>query len=154
MTYYPATSADFVSNATTSSKEGVTPATGPNAMVPGPANQVVLFEFFGTFRDLAATTTGVGFGIDVPPSATFQAWCELSTGAAGTDQIHAQILTTDDTFTIPTDMSATSGMFRIKGRAVIGATAGDIQLRVDTDAADSITVEKGVMRWGQLACAA
>ncbi len=144
MTYYPGPLTDFASNATTSSKESV-----PNAAVPGPASRVILFEFFGSFKDLAATTTGVGFGIDVPTGATYKAWCELSTGSAGTDHIHAQLLTADDTFTIPTDMSATDGLFRIKGRAVIGSTPGDIQLRVDTDAADSITVEKGMSVWGQ-----
>lgn len=149
MTYLPATTSDFASNATTSSKESVSGAT-----VPAPPSRVILFEFFGTFRDLAATTTGVGFGIDVPSGTTFQAWCELSTGSAGTDHIHAQILSSDDTFTIPGDMSATSGMFRIKGRAVVSTTEGSIQLRVDTDAADSITVEKGIQRWYMDACAA
>lgn len=149
MTYLPATTSDFTSNATTASKESV-----PGATVPGTASMVIWFEFEGTFKDLAATTTGVGFGIDIPAGATLMARCELTTGVTGTDHIHQQMLTADDTFTIPSDMSATSGMFRIRGKVVTGATSGDIQLRVDTDAADSITVDKGVGRWYENRCAA
>lgn len=62
MSCLPATQNDFVSNATTASKENVTGAT-----VPAPASRVIQFEFRGAFT-VAATTTGVGFGVDIPDS--------------------------------------------------------------------------------------
>lgn len=153
MTYYPATTADFVSNATTASKESVNPSTGPGVNVPAPASRVVHFEFCGSYS-VAATTTGVGFGIDIPASATILAIAQVVTGSTGTDLMHQQILNADDTFTIPTDMAATSGFFMVKGKVVNSTTAGDIQLRVDTDAAAAVTIQKGVTRWGWDACAA
>lgn len=149
MTYLASPSTDFVSNATTSSKENV-----PGVSVPGPASRVIEFEFRGNYS-VAATTTGVGFGIDIPTGATLEAISEVSTGSSGgTDMVRTERLNADDTFTIPTDMQGTSGRFKVSGRVVLGTTAGDIQLRVDTDAAAAVTIGKGVVRWYHDACAA
>lgn len=148
MTYLQSPTSDFVSNATTASKEAVT-----GVSVPGPASRVIEFEFRGSFS-VVATTTGVGFGIDIPTSAVMEAISEVTTGAAGTDQLRTELLTADDTFTIPTDMSGTTGRWRVYGRVVTGATAGDIQLRVDTDAAAAVTIKKGPVRWYHDACGA
>ena len=148
MTYMPATASDFVSNATTASKESVTGVT-----VPAPASRVIEFEFRGS-ASVAATTTGVGFGIDLPAGATMEAVSEVTTGATGTDQVRTELLTADDTFAIPTDMSGTSFRWKVSGRVVVSTTEGSIQLRVDTDAAAAVTVKKGVTRWYQDCCAA
>jgi hypothetical protein len=150
MTYYPGTTADFVSNATASSKESVT-----GAAVPGPALTIVEFEFRGSFT-VAATTTGVGFGILLPSGATIEGVSEVTfAAAAGTDQIHTQLLTASDTFAVTTDVAATTtNRFRVSGRVAMSTTAGDIQLRVDTDAAAAVTVKKGVSRWSFNECAA
>jgi len=142
MTYLPATTSDFVSNATTSTKEAVTGAT-----VPAPASRVIAFEFDGVFT-VAATTTGVGFGIDIPSGSLVGACRVQISTSAGTDAVWEGMLTTDDTFNIPTDIAATAGnLFRVHGVVVTGTTAGSIQLRVDTDAAAAVTVKKGVGRW-------
>lgn len=142
MTYLPATNADFVSNATTSSKENVTGVT-----VPCPASRVIEFEFRGVFT-VAATTTGVGFGVDVPASATLVGTAKITIStAAGTDQVWESMITADDTFNIPADIAATAGnRFVIEGQVVNSTTAGEIQLRVDTDAAAAATIKKGVTR--------
>lgn len=142
MTYLPSTSADFVSNATTSSKESVTDAT-----VPCPASRVIEFEFRGVFT-VAATTTGVGFGIDVPSGATLVGLVRVTIStSAGTDAVYDAMLTTDDTFSIPTDVAATAGnLFKVEGQVVNGTTEGSIQLRVDTDAAAAVTIKRGVTR--------
>lgn len=150
MTYLTSTSADFVSNATTASKENVTGVT-----VPGPASRVIEFEFRGVCS-VAATTTGVGMGIDIPSGATLVGIAEITTSTSGgTDSVYTTMLTTDDTFNIPTDVAATAGnYFTVKGQVVTGTTAGDIQLRVDTDAAAAVTVKKGVTRRYVDCCAA
>lgn len=142
MTYLPATEADFVSNATTVSKESVTGAT-----VPAPANRKIAFEFDGVFT-VAATTTGVGFGIDIPSGSLVGACRVQVATVGGTDAVWEGMLTADDTFNIPADIAATAGnLFRVHGVVTTGATEGSIQLRVDTDAAAAATVQKGVGRW-------
>ena len=99
MTYLPATTADFVSHATTSTKESVT-----GAAVPCPASQVIRFKFEGIFT-VAATTTGVGFGVDIPASATLVGACRVQVATAGgTDAVYEGMLTADDTFNIPADI--------------------------------------------------
>ncbi len=151
MTYYPATTADFVSNATASSKESVT-----DVQVPCPASRVVEFEFRGVFT-VAATTTGVGFGLDIPASATIVAVAEITIStAAGTDETYISMITSDDaTPDFPADVAATAGnRFKIHGRVVNSTTDGTIQLRVDTDTTAAATIKKGVTRWGWDACAA
>lgn len=142
------TSNDFVSNATTSTKESVTDVT-----VPAPASRVIEFAFWGS-ASVAATTTGVGFGIDIPASATMEAVAEVLTGSTGTDQVRTELLTSDDTFAVPTDMSGTAFRWRVTGRVVVSTTEGSIQLRVDTDAAAAVTVRKGVCREYVDCCAA
>lgn len=150
MTYMPSTTADFVSNATTSTKESVTGAT-----VPCPASRVVEFEFRGVFT-VAATTTGVGFGVDIPASATLVGACRVQVStSAGTDAVWEGMLTADDTFNIPGDIAATAGnLFTVHGTVVNSTNAGEIQLRVDTDAAAAATIKKGVTRRYHDCCAA
>lgn len=151
MTYLPATTSDFVSNATTSSKENVTGAT-----VPAPASRVIQFQFMGAFT-VAATTTGVGFGVDIPTGATLRALhVEVpSSSTTGTDAVTEGETNTDDEIVQPADSASTSGtMFKVTGQVEVGTTAGDIQLRIDTDAAAAATVKKGVTRWYHDCCAA
>lgn len=144
----PATASDFTSNTTTSSKESVT-----GASITAPASRVIEFVMWGS-ASVAATTTGVGFGIDIPTGATMECIAEVTTGSAGTDQIRTELLTTDDTFTVPTDVSGTAFRWRVTGRVVVSTTEGSIQLRVDTDAAAAVTVKKGVCREYVDCCAA
>lgn len=154
MAWLPATTADFVSNATTSSKESVTGAT-----VPAPASRVIEFKFEGEVT-VAATTTGVQFGVDIPASATLSSIDVdiQSSATTGTDAHTTSTTATDDELEGPADMAvaaATGGnRFCVKGRVSVSTTAGDIQLRIDTDAAAAATVKKGVTRWYQDCCAA
>lgn len=154
MPFLPATQADFVSNATTSTKESVTGAT-----VPGPNSRVIELRFEGEVT-VVATTTGVQFGIDVPAGATITSLQSSiqSAAATGTDSVTVSTTATDDEVEGPGDMAvaaATGGnRFELKARVVLGATGGDIQLRIDTDAAAAATVKKGVTRWYQDCCPA
>lgn len=150
MTYYPATTSDFATNATLAAKESVYGAT-----VPAPATRTIHFEFRGRVGDAAATTNGIGFGVTIPTGATVLAHCEVVSGTAGTDSVHTILITASDTFTLPTAMGAiTDSLFRVWGVVITSTTSGDIQLRVSKEEADSITVRKGVTRWGFDACTA
>lgn len=150
MTYLPSTSANFVSDTTTATKQDVTGVT-----VPAPANRVIEFEFRGIVT-VAATTTGVGFGVTIPSGATLVGQTEIQISTtAGTDNVWTAMLTASDTFSIPTDMAATAGsQFICRGRVVTSTTEGSIQLRIDTDAAAAATVAKGVTRRYVDCCAA
>jgi hypothetical protein len=154
MTYLPATSADFTSNATTASKESV-----PGATIPGTALTVVEFEFRGDVQ-VAATTTGVQLGVDIPSGATLKSFEShiQSSATTGTDSETISTTVTDDELEGPADMAVASATganrFLVRGKVIVGATGGDVQLRVDTDAAAAAVVNKGVVRWYHNCCAA
>lgn len=128
---------DFVSNATTSSKEDVT-----GCLFPVGANRVVKFEITGVVS-VAASTTGVQFGLDTPASANlYLEQHTLNSLTVGTDALATGGTGTDDAVIAMTDTAASGVMFRVWGRVMTSAAGGTCQLRIDTDAAAAATVKK------------
>lgn len=139
MPYTTPTTSDFVSNATTASKESV-----PGATFPVAPNRIYWFEFRMRVS-VAATTTGLGLGVDVPASSVLEVQAHIpSVAAIGTDAVQEGSTATDDATLLATDTAIAAGTYAtIGGFVTTSATAGSIDLRVDTDAAFAATIKKG-----------
>lgn len=129
----------FASNATTATNESVTGQNFP--MAAG-------HTYKGTWWvpvSVAATTTGVELALDLPAGATVLGINNYipSIAAVGTDNVQAGT-GTDDVGPVATDTAVTAGtLMRVDFMVKCGSTAGDCQLRIDTDAAAAATVLAG-----------
>lgn len=143
MPYMPATPTDFVSNATTSSKEDV-----PNASFPVAAGRMYYYKFTVPLT-VAATTTGVGLGVNVPASPTFftEEAHIPAIAAVGTDTVDEAASATADTTLLATDTAVAAGTLATVEGYVRASVGGTVQLRIDTDAAFAATVKAGCLTY-------
>lgn len=138
MPYMPPITADFVSNATTASNESV-----PGMSFPVSAARMYWFRMHVPMT-VAATTTGVELAVDVPATPTFIAVNASvpSIAAVGTDNVQTGTVT-DDSGPIATDTAVAAGTYGWVEGFCKPSVAGEIQLRIDTDAAAAVTVKAG-----------
>jgi len=137
MPFMPTTTSDFVSNATTASKENV-----PGLAFPVAANRIYWFR--AQMRaDVAATTTGLGLGVDFPAGTGHYTATIPSVAAVGTDSVSEGTTATDDTTIQAADTAVAAGTPCWVEGFVYPTAAGEVQIRVDTDAAAAATIKKG-----------
>src|SRR5687767_313059 len=96
---------EFISNATTSSKEAI-----PGLAFPVSANRLYFYEAFIPVT-VAATTTGLGFSVDVPGSPTFNTNRARipSSATVGTDSDTTDATATDDDIMQAADTAVAAG---------------------------------------------
>ena len=129
--------ADFVSDATTATNQSVTGMNFPVA-----AGRVYYFEF-NVALTVAATNTGVELAVDIPAATWSAINAQMpSIAAVGTDNVQAGTVT-DDVGPIATDTAVAAGTHGKIWGFVKPSAAGEVQLRIDQDAAAAVTVKAG-----------
>lgn len=133
MPIMPAITSDFVSNATTASNESVTGMSFPVA-----AGRIYKFRFH-VLLTVAATTTGVELMVDVPATTIFA----CNTVVPTTTTAAVSSTSTDDAGNVNTDTAVAAGTYAYVEGFVRPSAAGEVALRIDTDAAAAATVKAG-----------
>lgn len=135
MPVMPAITSD-VADSTATSNTDIT-----NLNFPVAANRMYWFRAMIPFTS-AATTTGAEFGVDVPGTATFLAWTTQYPSTATAEEFTNSA--TDDGGVAATASATTTGNMAIVEGFCKTPTAGNIQLRMDTEVGSSaITVKAG-----------
>lgn len=124
---------DFVSNATTSTNESV-----PGMNFPVAAGHVYWFEFQVPVT-VAATTTGIELAVDIPAVT----WSAIDSSIMTTTTDESQGTATDDAGRVFTDTAVAAGTKGVVSGFIKPSAAGEVQLRIDTDAAAAATVKAG-----------